>query len=113
MPSKCPHSLDLQVLAQPWFAFVENAVYRRFGETHFTHTEFVVSIRGIPWVRLTLFKIIWRTFYVCLTTCEYCWFMTACVHDCLLSQKLCLFSMLGWSVISHMEKYSLAQSVLK
>ena len=39
--------------------------------------------------------------------------MTACVHDCLLSQKLCLFSMLGWSVISHMEKYSLAQSVLK
>ncbi|DBB11858.1 TPA: hypothetical protein ACH3X3_006005 [Trebouxia sp. C0006] len=57
-----------QVLAQPWFAFVENAVYRRFGVTHFTHTEFIVSIRGVPWLRLTAFRLIWRTLYVCLTT---------------------------------------------
>ncbi|DBA94087.1 TPA: Amino acid permease [Trebouxia sp. C0004] len=57
-----------QVLAQPWFAFVENAVYRRFGRTHFTHTELVVSIRGTPWLRLTLFRLVWRTAYVCLTT---------------------------------------------
>ena len=65
-------SLGPQVLAQPWFAFFENAVYRRFGETHFTHTEFIVSIRGTPWLRLTLFRLIWRTVYVCLTTCKYC-----------------------------------------
>ncbi len=70
--TQCQQILGLQVLAQPWFAFVENAVYRRFGETHFTHTELVVSIRGIPWLRLTAFRLIWRTLYVCLTTCEYC-----------------------------------------
>jgi len=74
---QCQHSLDLQVLAQPWFAFVENAVYRRFGETHFTHTELVVSIRGTPWLRLTMFRLMWRTAYVCLTTSKCCWFM----HD--------------------------------
>jgi len=91
-----PHSLDLQVLAQPWFAFVENAVYRRFGETHFTHTEFIVSIRGVPWLRLTLFRLVWRTAYVCFTTCEFCWFLTAGVYDGLLAQQLFISCMPGW-----------------
>ena len=58
----------MQVIAQPWFAFVENAVYKKFGKTFFTHAEFVLCIRGTDWVRLTLFRLTWRTFYVCLTT---------------------------------------------
>jgi len=110
---QCQHGLGLQVLAQPWFAFVENAVYRRFGVTHFTHTEFVVSIQGTPWLRLTLFRLIWRTAYVCLTTCEYCWFMNAGVHDWLLAEKLCIFCMPGWSFRFDTTNSSLAQSVLK
>ena len=108
-----PHSLDLQVLAQPWFAFVENAVYRRFGETHFTHTELVVSIRGVPWLRLTLFRLVWRTAYVCLTTCEYCHCMTTGVHDWLLAQQLCIFCMPGWSFSFETTKSRLADTKLK
>lgn len=57
-----------QVLTQPWFAFVEKTVQAKFGSSHAIHKEFVVRYQGTEMARLTLFRLIWRTLYVCFTT---------------------------------------------
>ncbi|DBA70321.1 TPA: hypothetical protein ACH3X2_011743 [Trebouxia sp. C0005] len=57
-----------QVFTQPWYAFVETTVYRYCPKNFFTHKEFVIRIPGIGALRLTLFRLIWRTLYVCFTT---------------------------------------------
>ena len=63
-------SCCMQVLTQPWFAFVENTVQAKFGSSHAIHKEFVVSYQGTEMARLTMFRLIWRTLYVCFTTRE-------------------------------------------
>lgn len=62
---------DVQVMTQPLFAFVENTFYNRFGKTVLMHSELQVRICGITWVKLTVFKLVWRTAYVCFTTCKH------------------------------------------
>ena len=58
----------MQVFTQPWYAFVETTVYRYCPKNFFTHKEFVIRIPGLVALRLTLFRLIWRTLYVCFTT---------------------------------------------
>ena len=67
-----------QVFTQPWFAFVESTTYKYIPKSFFTHKEFVIRIPGIGALRLTLFRLIWRTLYVCFTTGNFathstCW----------------------------------------
>ena len=61
-------SCFLQVFTQPWYAFVESTTYKYVPKNFFTHKEFVIRIPGIGTLRLTLFRLIWRTAYVCFTT---------------------------------------------
>lgn len=58
----------LQVFTQPWYAFVENTTYKYVPKNFFTHKEFVIRVPGIGSLRLTLFRLIWRSLYVCFTT---------------------------------------------
>ena len=67
MPKKIC-SLFLQVFTQPWYAFVESTTYKYVPKNFFTHKEFVVQLPGVGTLRLTLFRLIWRTLYVCFTT---------------------------------------------
>lgn len=57
-----------QVFTQPWYAFVESTTYKYVPKNFFTHKEFVIRVPGIGALRLTLFRLIWRTAYVCFTT---------------------------------------------
>lgn len=57
-----------QVYTQPWFAFVEGQTYKRVRKNFFTHKEIVLRIPGIGALRLTLFRLVWRTAYVIFTS---------------------------------------------
>ncbi|KAL3149470.1 hypothetical protein ABBQ32_002254 [Trebouxia sp. C0010 RCD-2024] len=57
-----------QVFTQPWFAFVESTTYKFVPKSFFTHKVFAIRIPGVGTLRLTLYKLIWRTLYVCFTT---------------------------------------------
>lgn len=57
-----------QVFTQPWYAFVEGQVYKRVRKNFFTHKEFVIRIPGIGALRLTLFRLVWRSAYVVFTS---------------------------------------------
>lgn len=52
----------------PWFAFVETQCYRVMGKTWFTHKEVVIPLPLLGSFRITAFRLIWRSAYVCFTT---------------------------------------------
>lgn len=60
--------LYMQVYTQPWFAFVEKNVYRFSGKSWFTHKEIVIPLPLLGSLRITAFRLIWRTAYVIFTT---------------------------------------------
>lgn len=43
-------------------------MYKRVRKNVFTHKEFVIRIPGVGALRLTLFRLVWRTLYVVFTT---------------------------------------------
>lgn len=83
---------NMQVITQPVFATVENLIKKGFGKNLFIHTELSVRIAGVTLAKLTLFKLFWRTLYVCLTTCKQsCFFCTCCtVAATLFAKKICI-----------------------
>ena len=66
--TKATANVAVQVFTQPWYAFVESTVYRYTPKNFFTHKEFVIRIPGVGALRLTLFRLVWRSLYVCFTT---------------------------------------------
>ena len=65
----------LQIYSQPWFAAVEGFVLRRVSRHWFVHKKLNVKIPGVGVVQLTLFRLVWRTLYVCFTTGSVCMHM--------------------------------------
>nr|GEU52522.1 amino acid permease 3-like [Tanacetum cinerariifolium] len=57
-----------QVFAQPIFGFVEKTTAEYFPESKFTTKEICVPIPGYKPYKLNLFRMIWRTMFVCMTT---------------------------------------------
>ena len=53
---------------QPWYAFIETQVYRISGKTWFTHKEIVIPLPLLGSLRITAFRLIWRSAYVVFTT---------------------------------------------
>ncbi|KVH99528.1 Amino acid transporter, transmembrane [Cynara cardunculus var. scolymus] len=59
-----------QVYCQPLFAFVENTAARYFPESKFINNtvDIPIPIGGYKPYKLNLFRLVWRTLFVCLTT---------------------------------------------
>lgn len=57
-----------QVYAQPLFAFIEKAAQNQFPESKFITKEYAVPIPGFRPIRLNLFRLVWRTIFVIITT---------------------------------------------
>lgn len=57
-----------QVYCQPLFAFVEKAAARRFPDSEFITKEITVPVPGFRFIKLNLFRLVWRTVFVILTT---------------------------------------------
>ncbi|KAK8465625.1 hypothetical protein PHAVU_009G128500 [Phaseolus vulgaris] len=57
-----------QVYSQPIFAFVEKNVASRFPDSDFVNKEIEIGVPGFHPYRLNLFRLIWRTIYVVLST---------------------------------------------
>ncbi|KAF5806299.1 putative amino acid transporter, transmembrane domain-containing protein [Helianthus annuus] len=59
-----------QVYCQPLFAFVENTAAKYFPESKFINhnIEIPIPIGGYKPYKLNLFRLIWRTLFVCMTT---------------------------------------------
>ncbi|KAL5075681.1 hypothetical protein RYX36_014665 [Vicia faba] len=57
-----------QVYCQPLFAFVENYTAKRFPDSDFVNKNIKIPIPGLDRYKLNLFRLIWRTVYVILTT---------------------------------------------
>lgn len=59
-----------QVYCQPLFAFVENTANRYFPESGFINNNFEIPIPfgGYKPYKLNLFRLVWRTAFVCMTT---------------------------------------------
>ena len=60
--------LLVQVISQPFFAFVEGFLHRRFPNSRFFHIGVNIPLPGGRVFRLRLFPLLWRTAYVCATT---------------------------------------------
>ncbi|XP_076947843.1 amino acid permease 4-like [Bidens hawaiensis] len=56
-----------QVFAQPIFAFVERTATEYYPESNFITNEISVLILGYNY-KLNLFRLVWRTMFVCMTT---------------------------------------------
>ena len=54
----------LQVYTMPWYAFVERSCYRFMGKSWFTHKEIVIPLPLLGSLRITAFRLIWRSAYV-------------------------------------------------
>nr|CAC51425.1 amino acid permease AAP4 [Vicia faba var. minor] len=57
-----------QVYCQPLFAFVENYTAKRFPDSDFVNKDVKIPIPGLDRYKLNLFRLVWRTVYVILTT---------------------------------------------
>lgn len=57
-----------QVFCQPIFAFVEKWAAQRWPESKLITKEFRVPVPGLPSFKLNLFRLVWRTKFVMLTT---------------------------------------------
>ncbi|CAH9064274.1 unnamed protein product [Cuscuta epithymum] len=57
-----------QVYSQPLFAFVEKTAKDWFPETDFINRDFRIAISKRQSIKLNLFRLIWRSVYVVLTT---------------------------------------------
>lgn len=54
----------MQVFTQPLFAFFEHIISRRWPRSTFIHKEYYMT----PSLHVNLFRLIWRSLYVMLTT---------------------------------------------
>ncbi|KAK7840949.1 amino acid permease 2 [Quercus suber] len=57
-----------QVFCQPIFAFVEKKAAKKWPESGFITKEFPIPIPGLGSFKLNLFRLVWRTMFVMLTT---------------------------------------------
>ncbi|KAF3976211.1 hypothetical protein CMV_000570 [Castanea mollissima] len=57
-----------QVFCQPIFAFVEKKAAQKWPESGFISKEFPIPIPGLGSFKLNLFRLVWRTMFVMLTT---------------------------------------------
>ena len=57
-----------QVYCQPLFAFVEKHAAQMFPDSDFLNKEIEIPIPGFHPYRLNLFRLVWRTIYVMLST---------------------------------------------
>ncbi|GMH00938.1 hypothetical protein Nepgr_002777 [Nepenthes gracilis] len=57
-----------QVYCQPLFAFIEKKAYDTFPENKFITKEFKIPVPGFKPYSLNLFRLIWRTIFVIITT---------------------------------------------
>ncbi|KVI07253.1 Amino acid transporter, transmembrane [Cynara cardunculus var. scolymus] len=57
-----------QVFAQPLFAFVEQTAEQYFPESKLVTKDIHVPIPGYKPYKLNLFRLIWRSMFVCMTT---------------------------------------------
>ncbi|XP_050363494.1 amino acid permease 3-like [Argentina anserina] len=57
-----------QVYCQPLFAFVEKAAARKYPDSEFISREIKVPIPGVGHCNLNLFRLVWRTAFVIVTT---------------------------------------------
>lgn len=57
-----------QVYCQPLYAFVENYTAKRFPRSDFVNKNIKIPIPGIQMYKLNLFRLVWRTIFVILTT---------------------------------------------
>ncbi|KAJ1382552.1 Amino acid transporter, transmembrane domain [Sesbania bispinosa] len=57
-----------QVYCQPLFAFVENYAAERFPDSEFVNKTIQVPIPGLSNYKLNLFRSVWRTIFVIITT---------------------------------------------
>ncbi|VVA90674.1 unnamed protein product [Arabis nemorensis] len=57
-----------QVYAQPFFQFVENKCNKKWPESNFIKHEYSSDIPLLGKCRVNLFRLVWRTVYVILTT---------------------------------------------
>ena len=57
-----------QVFSQPLFAFVEKIVASRFPDSDFVKKEIEIGVPGLRPYKLNLFRLVWRTIYVVIST---------------------------------------------
>jgi amino acid permease len=57
-----------QVYCQPIFAFVEQRASQRWPESGFITKEIAIPVPGFRRINLNLFRLVWRTMFVILTT---------------------------------------------
>ncbi|XP_030545170.1 amino acid permease 3-like [Rhodamnia argentea] len=57
-----------QVFCQPLFAFIEKYAAKRFGDSQFITKEIEIPVPGFRPYKLNVFRLIWRTIFVILTT---------------------------------------------
>ncbi|CAL5203906.1 unnamed protein product [Lathyrus oleraceus] len=57
-----------QVYCQPLYAFVENYMTKKFPDNYFLNKNIKIPILGLDRYKLNLFKLVWRTVFVILTT---------------------------------------------
>ncbi|KAJ4849441.1 Amino acid permease 3 [Turnera subulata] len=57
-----------QVYCQPLFAFIEKEAAQRFPDSEFITKEISVPVPGFRALKLNLFRLVWRTIFVILTT---------------------------------------------
>ncbi|XP_051124400.1 amino acid permease 3-like isoform X2 [Andrographis paniculata] len=57
-----------QVFCQPLFAFIEKTASNWFPDSKFITAEIMVPIPGLRPYRLNLFRLVWRTIFVIITT---------------------------------------------
>lgn len=63
-PVACVYILLMQVYTQPLFAFFEKIVSRKWPRSTFIHKEYYLTKS----LHVNLFRLVWRTIYVILTT---------------------------------------------
>lgn len=57
-----------QVYCQPLFAFVEKAVANRYPDSDFITKDIIIPVPGFRPYKLNLFRLVWRTIFVIITT---------------------------------------------
>ncbi|KAG6626216.1 amino acid permease 3-like isoform X1 [Carya illinoinensis] len=57
-----------QVYCQPLYAFIEKSVKERFPGSDFINKDIIIPIPGFRPYRLNLFRLVWRTIFVIITT---------------------------------------------
>lgn len=57
-----------QVFCQPLFAFIEKFASNRFPDSQFINEDISIPIPGFRPLKLNLFRLVWRTIFVIITT---------------------------------------------